>query len=176
MVIPAYSLSLSRVRWNLFASITFKKECSEAAAIIKGMQWVNYVSQLTREPLWRMLWVMRVERGELGGRVHLHLLHVVPEPKMGLFVVSSGFSSVARKFCMKRFGMSRFRRIESEGDGAVTYATKDLDAGADSYELAKTGRAQFLITSGEAQRVMRGEVRAHATNGKLVNTLVDSTE
>jgi|SRR5665213_65220 len=152
---PSHSLALSRVEWNLFATLTFRKERSENSAIIAGERWLNMVSQITSTPIRELKWAMRVEKGEQFGRVHLHLLLVVPESLIGYFVVSDGRASVSYKWVKKRYGISRYRRVVSEGDSVIAYMEKDSDAGADVYELAKTGRAQTLITSSRARRCMR---------------------
>jgi hypothetical protein len=168
---PSFSLALSRVDWTVFASLTFSLEPNEARAIAAAEKLLKWVSHITGVKYRRLQYVIRLENGERTGRLHLHLLLVVERRFMGYFVVADGHSSMARKFWAREFGISRFRSVESGGDSAVAYLTKDMDAGADIYELAKTARTQHLIISPDALRCIRQRIGSADTTGKQAKTL-----
>lgn len=156
---PAFSLPLSRVPWNVFGTFTFKGSTapSEAAQVREALCFFGWVAQIESVKRRELCWALRLENGEAGGRLHLHPLIVVSSRNLGFFAVPKGARSVASKVWKRlhaRNGISTFRRIEGENDIAVIYAVKDLDAGGDVYELAKTGRSSRLILSPGAIRMI----------------------
>jgi len=169
---PPFSLALSRVPWTVFCSLTFRKEPSEGLAVMaaeKLLKWCAHVQRLKYESL---QYVIRVETGEVNGRRHLHLLILVEPKFIGYFVVKTGYSSIARKWWLQRYGIAHFRAIDqNQTDSAVAYITKDVDAGADIYELAKTGSKQSLIISLTALRCIRRRIGAADRQERAVNTL-----
>jgi len=176
----AFSLPLSCVPWNVFGTLTFKGSDapSEAAQVREAKRFFRWVAHQERVFFWELLWALRLENGEVGGRLHLHPLIVVSKSSLGYYAVQQGRRSVVSKAWRKlgsRNGIATFRRIESENDPAVCYTVKDLDAGADIYELAKTGRTQRLLLSPAAIRMIRrrgsaGEYQSSATNTLLANS------
>lgn len=173
---PSFALALSRVDWTVFGSLTFREELGERHAIAAAEKLLKWQSHITRTKYRRLLYVIRLENGERTGRLHLHLLTVVASRFMGYLVVAEGRSSQARQFWLRYFGMARFRAVESGGDSAVAYMTKDMDAGADNYELAKTARTQHLIISPEARRCIRQRIGSADNTLKTANTLTESAK
>jgi hypothetical protein len=162
------------VDWTVFASLTFREEQREARAIVAAEKLLKWVSHIT-EVKYRMLsYVIRLENGERTGRLHLHMLIVVERRFSGYFVVAEGRASQAYQFWKKAYGISRFRAVESGGDSAVAYMTKDMDAGADNYELAKTARSQHLYISPEALKCIRKRIGSADTSDERTSTLAQS--
>jgi hypothetical protein len=71
--------------------------------------------------------------------------------------------------------VATFRKIHGVGDEAVLYTIKEKDAGADVYELAKTGASQRLLVSDTALGMMRGRRQAWPVEGYEANTLAESS-
>jgi len=176
-MIPAFSLALSRVPWNVFGTLTFKGSVapSEAAQVREALGFFRWVALLERKPIWTIVWALRIENGEAAGRLHLHPLIMVTPSLLGYFHVGPGRKSIAAKSWQKlgrRNGIARFRRISANGDSAVAYAVKESDAGADIYELAKTGRSDRLLFSQSAFRMMSRGKRSGEVERSATNTLV----
>jgi len=158
---PGFSLPLSRVPWNVFGTLTFKGDSApgESAQVREALRFFDWVAHLGRIRRQCLLWALRLENGEAGGRLHIHPLIVVQSHLLGFFAVPRGARSVASKVWRRggrRRGIAVFRKIQGVGDPAVTYIEKDVDGGADLYELAKTGRASRLLVSNAALRMIRG--------------------
>ena len=170
----SFSLALSRIDWTVFCSLTFRKEPSEASAIVAAEKLLKWAAHIQRMRFKDMEFVIRIETGERTGRRHLHLLLRVDRRFMGYFVVQAGRSSIARKWWIKHYGIAQFRRIESGCDSAVAYITKDMDAGADIYELAKAARSTHLIISPTALRCIRRRIGSADSQTRATNTLAES--
>jgi len=106
-------------------------------ARVRSSMYFQWLRQ--QEHHWRQKttqWVLRHEKGEIGGRPHLHfLIRALP---------SSANTSHFRMAAMNRWellggGMARIRRFDNQTFGgekdAVCYVLKNL--GANAYELAK---------------------------------------
>jgi hypothetical protein len=175
---PAFSLSLSRVPWNVFGTHTFKgeKAPSEDTQIREVKDFLRWVAQVELIPFRCLKWVIRLETGEVGGRLHIHSLFVVSPNNLGLFAVPKGKRSVASKVWRRagrKHGIATFRKIHGVGDEAVLYTIKEIDTGSDVYELAKTGASQRLLVSDTALRMMRGRRQARSDEGHESNTLAE---
>jgi len=149
MVNGAHNLVCSAVPWTLFATLTFRRECSEKRALRSCARWLRWVAHISGVKFKRLCYVVRVESGEVGGRLHLHVLIVVPDEVVSYFVVCSKFVPVAHRRWGE--GMTKFRRC-ALGDPAVSYVLKET-SGADEYEQGKTSRAQHLVLSNSLRRV-----------------------
>jgi hypothetical protein len=136
--------------WSVFGTLTFAEVVSESRAMDAAESLLKWVAHIDGTKYRRLVYVIRLENGERTGRLHLHLLLVVKRRSMGYFVVAQGRTSQARNF-WKRYGISTWRSVEAGGDSVVAYITKDIDAGADIYELAKTARTQHELSLSATQ-------------------------
>ncbi|HEY1663074.1 MAG TPA: hypothetical protein VGI03_11705 [Verrucomicrobiae bacterium] len=168
---PTFGLALSRVNWTVFASLTFRQEPTEKHAMLAAEKLLKWSAHIQRVPFRDSLHAIRIETGETNGRRHLHLLLVAERRFMGYFVVPVGMASTAYKWWKKHYGISRFRSVQAGTDSAVAYITKDMDAGADIYELAKTARHQHLIISPTAMRCIRRRIESADRQERAANTL-----
>ncbi|HEY5296867.1 MAG TPA: hypothetical protein VIK59_02985 [Verrucomicrobiae bacterium] len=169
-----FCLAVARVDWTVFASLSFRNEPSERSALLAAEKLLKWVAHLQRMPFKELKYAVRIETGEAKGRRHLHLLLVVERSYLGYLVVPVGKASIAYKWWKKHYGISRFRSVLSGTDSAVAYITKDLDAGADIYELAKTARHQHLIISFAAMKWIRKRTGSADSHDTATNTLPDS--
>jgi len=134
----AFNLVLSAVRWDVFGTLTYKDApTTQESVAVHVRAWLLDVRQRLRLHENDFYYFVRIESGELHGRLHAHVLLRVPRAYRGLFVVPKGCRSWAVGSWWR--GMTKFRPVE-EGDSAVLYVEKDTN-GADNYELTKTGRA-----------------------------------
>jgi len=146
MLTGANSLLVTVVEWDVFGTLTFRAEPSWDTAVRQGLDWLLRVRVLQRLSESEHYWLLRPERGEHGGRVHLHVLLRVKPASRGLFVVPRGLSMAHRLW---NRGMTKFRFVEGRSDAAVVYLQKVCEqaSGADTYELSKTSRNLYLYPS-----------------------------
>jgi len=154
------SFALSAVSWDIFGTLTFRKEVSEKVAIGRCQDWLELLRQKFYLPESDYYWFLRVERGERGGRVHLHVLLKVPSRFFGYFILRKGRISVAHK--LWGHGLTSFRRIYSELDFATTYLMKASNM-ADAYELEKTNRADGIASNAVLKRARLQQSGGRAT-------------
>lgn len=153
MTTGAMALVVSRVKWTVFATLTVRETVSENRLKAMCLEWLKFAAHVSGLKKDGLLWLMRIERGELGHRLHLHLLIAIPFNSLGYFVVPQGCVPIAHK--MWGHGMTRFRRIEQWCDPAVAYALKDT-SGEDEYEIGhKTARAAHVVYSKGLHRMLR---------------------
>jgi len=145
-----FNLLLSRIDWSVFATLTFRgDEPSESRLMRECQQWHGWAAYVNHEQARRIFWVARVERGERGGRLHLHsLVRLRPEIAFRYFVPGRGLLPVAAE--MWRHGLSRFRLVDRVGDSALPYMLDDVDGGG-VHEDTKTARGRQLILSESLQ-------------------------
>jgi hypothetical protein len=140
-----FSIALSRVDWSVFSTLTFRREVSVARAMDRAKSWLKWCAHVNGQRFEDFKFVVRVELGELGKRVHLHTLIAVNRTCLKLWLMSGGKVPVAhRKWAL---GLSKHRLVASSADPVVSYMLKDLDVGGDAYELAKTARTPHLMLS-----------------------------
>lgn len=140
-----YTLLLGAVPWNVFGTLTFRQEVrSEQAALTQGLVWLESVRVHMRLSVSEYYWFLRCERGEGGGRHHLHVLIRCPKWRLGWFFPGAGNLSAAHREWGR--GMTRFRRVEGQSDPAMSYCCKDSN-GADQYEIGKTAGATCSLPS-----------------------------
>lgn len=129
--------------WSVFATLTFRgDEPSILRCRFHLHRWTDLCAHKMRTPSDKLLCLGRMERGEVGGRLHLHVLLVVPVSYLGFFLLP--VNSWAH--CAWGCGGTRFRRVVRGQDGALEYAVKDTDGG-NEYELAKTSGAADVVPS-----------------------------
>jgi len=143
----ANSLLVSAIPWSHFHTLTFRGERvpSIESAVAKGLLWLERVRILQRLPVNEWFYILRPERGEHGGRVHLHALTRIVPRFYGSFIVPPGCLSVGHKLWGQ--GMTSCRAIEGPDDPAVIYLQPDETDGAESYESGKTERNSLLVLS-----------------------------
>jgi len=140
------SLLCSVVEFDVFCTLTFRQEPSYDAGVRMGYRWLDAMRVACRLPDSDYYWLLRPERGEVNGRLHLHALVRVPPRFKGLFVVPVGATSVAHR--MWKRGMTTFRFVDGRQDPSVLYMQKAHERnGADAYELRKTEKNFALIPS-----------------------------
>src|ERR1041384_3838614 len=67
-------LVISELEWQLFGTFTFKRECPSEIAFKMWMGWVRLSAKFSAVHFRKVLWALRCERGEIGGRFHFHAL------------------------------------------------------------------------------------------------------
>jgi hypothetical protein len=154
-----YGISLARVRWDYFATLTFKGTMPKPN-IGYGMayRWLQETAKICDVPYNRLLIALRGELGEANGRFHFHSLvggtatrnyHSLQFRLIGLWKVISGNARVD------------VRQYDRSQAGAE-YVAKCL--GANAYELDKYSFANTVTLSASVIRLIasldeRGERR-----------------
>jgi hypothetical protein len=159
-----FSFVVSLAPWNVFSTLTYKDVPSERLAKRHLEKWLRWVAHISEIKFSRLLFLARLEKGEVGRRLHLHILIVVPETVMGYFVTPPGCVPMAHKIWGR--GLTRFRRVEGQDDPAVAYLLKET-SGADSYELAKTAKGQQLVISNALIRYAKCRKRVTGSAGTM---------
>ena len=66
---------LSSIYWQLFGGLTFRQaDLSERSRLCMWFSFVREIARFNRLHLGNVLWVLRLERGDLAGRLHFHFL------------------------------------------------------------------------------------------------------
>lgn len=136
---------LSVVRWDVFGTLTYTNapglECTVERHVVHYLEEMRIKMRLNRN---EYCWFGRVERGEMGDRLHAHILVSVPKRWRGLWLVPEGCVSVAHRTWA--LGMTKFRAVCTD-DPAVVYIVGEATNGADGYELQKTTRTLWALPS-----------------------------
>lgn len=70
-----YWHALAAMRWQFFGHLTFKREAeSEARRVARFAAMLRAIAYRWHAHFPRLLWCLRQEYGDLGGRVHFHFL------------------------------------------------------------------------------------------------------
>jgi len=145
--------------WQYFVSLTFAGAeptitCSRKLVFAH----LYRASRLLRVPFGRLVWCLRIERGERLGRLHYHALigGSVIKPTIGLC-----FTLNALWDALPRCGFARHRLYDGKQNG-VAYVTTCLaipgSTGADFYESQKFGsRGSDVMLAGALLRVVGGK-------------------
>jgi hypothetical protein len=171
------NLIVSSAPWNVFATLTFRRVPSEAAALRAMSGWWDWAAKICRRDRNKFLGFCRMEKGELNQRLHLHSIIVVPEKCLGYFYVAP--KKVAQANIAWRFGYSKIRRVSEFGDSAVPYLTLENTSGADYYESQKTSFGHDVVFSNGLARMLKtrkGNSGAADTGSVLAPTLAKSVE
>jgi len=115
---------------------------------MRALRWLRWAAHVSGRKFRDLAFMIRLERGELGNRLHAHVLIVVPEHRLGFFVLPSGMLPLAAR--RWDHGMTKFRRVMSD-DPTVAYMLKET-CGASEYELTKSERAPHVVLSHAARR------------------------
>lgn len=140
-------LLLRSVRWDIFATLTWadRLPAHEDNALTQGIEFLEVVRQRLRMPAREWFWFLRAERGEAGGRLHLHAVIKARSSDLGWFCPGPGRLSAAHRLWKR--GRTQFRRLDDGGGAVIPYIVKLDSSGADSYELGKTARAAYGVPS-----------------------------
>lgn len=152
MTTGALSLVVTKAEWSVFATLTTRQEHSPERLSAQGLRWLRWASHVSGKRFAEFVYLMRLERGEIGDRLHLHALMCVPAHSLGYFVVRQGFVPVAHKAW--KLGLTRFRRVHGRNDQAVAYLLKNTEGG-DEYEFTKTTKAHTVVISNGLWRLAR---------------------
>jgi hypothetical protein len=173
-----FTFVLSSVKWDIFCTLTFRRECKHVeTAAAMGLDWIERCRVRMRLAEEEFYWFLRPERGELFGRVHLHALVRARSRDRSLFVVPRGMVSAAHRLWAR--GMTSFRVVEDSYDPAAWYLQKEKSCGSDVYESEKSSASRHGIPS--PALLMRAGLQQSA--GEVVvgaavsgSTLTDSLE
>lgn len=142
-----FSFIIGAVKWDIFCTLTYRTECTRVErAVQDGRDWLEglRVRMRQEEPEW--FWFLRPERGEIGGRIHLHaLLRVRPRFRTLFVLPNKGHIVAAHRYWGK--GMTTFRLVEDNWDPATWYLQKEFTWGADQYETVKTAASIHGVPS-----------------------------
>lgn len=134
-------------RWQFFVSLTFAgAEPTETCARKLVFAHLYRTARLLRVPFGRLVWVLRVERGERLGRLHYHALigGGVIKP-----TISHCFRLNALWDSLPRCGFARHRLYDGTQNG-LAYVASCLSiqgsSGADFYESQKFGHYGTDVT------------------------------
>jgi len=158
---------LAVVRWQLFLTLTFKREAIRDK--VRGtmlMTFIRKFENVTQAVPRRLLWCCRRERGEIGSRLHFHLL-----------IGGLPTKRVHKGLCFQTMrlwesmggGFARVRVFDPVLDG-LGYVLKGLD-GADGYESGKfAGRSELTLSESCRRVVRRGSLRTDSpsSNGEKI--------
>ena len=141
---------LSSIYWQLFGGLTFRQaDLSERARLCMWFSFVREIARFNRLHLSNVLWVLRLERGDLAGRLHFHFL-VSGLPQRNI--------SIGHRFAMRALwkkcggGISVIDLYDSRLHGLPYIAgllgcsASDIGStGAMAYESAKFGAANSVL-------------------------------
>ncbi len=146
-----YGLSLARIQWDVFATLTFAGNVPRTQiAYGLAFRWLQDTAKICRVPYKRLLIALRGEEGEFKGRFHFHCLvggtamrnyHSLTHQLEHLWKVSTGGARV------------EVRQYDRALAGAE-YVCKCL--GANQYELNKYSFANSVTLSASVIRLITG--------------------
>ena len=146
-----YGISLARIQWDLFATLTFAGTVPRAnMAYGLAFRWLQELAKVSGVPYNRLLIALRGEEGEANGRFHFHCLvvgtttrnyHTLGHQAEWLWKIQSGGSRVD------------VRQYDRSLAGAE-YVCKCL--GANAYELGKYSFANTVTLSASVIRLIAG--------------------
>jgi len=157
--------TLEPCNWQLFGSFTFTSErIPERIRLCMWFKLAREVSKWHGVHFPRLLWALRQEAGEIGGRTHFHALigglppHAVNERTC--FSVMAAWERLGG-------GMARCRVFDRTRNGPG-YILKCLqDSGADAYESAKFGDSRcHLMVAKSVMAVNLAAVRRAGLPGR----------
>jgi len=160
----SHNLVISAVPWDIFGTLTVREECSRRLLVVRALQWLRWVAHVTGRKFRDLAYCIRVERGEAGNRLHLHVLIRVSASSVSYFIVPKGW--ICQAHVKWGYGRTMFRRVY-ESDPVVAYVLKET-AGADSYELGKTEKGPDLVVSKGLWKHARASLkRATGSTGRM---------
>lgn len=140
-----YSLLLRAVPWEIFGTLTWRGEPPRVeTALAIGIRFLEGVRRKLRYPDREWFFFLRGERGEAGGRVHLHVLVHVRPVDIAWFCPGPGLLPAVHRMWGR--GRTQHRRLHDLGAAAVPYMLKDT-SGGDQYEIGKSAGAVNSVPS-----------------------------
>lgn len=146
--------SLERLNWQVFATLTFSSESrseNERKRSSCLFAWLRYAASKTGVHFARLLWVVRLERGEHGARIHFHVVMGGMPGNVGdglRFALKHFWEGGLDKNNMpQRWGFADVRRWD-KGRRALDYILKpgfELKA-ANAYEVQRFGGIRSQVT------------------------------
>ena len=141
---------LNSIYWQLFGSLTFPRAgISERFRLCMWFSFVREIARFNKIHKNDVLWVLRLERGDLLGRLHFHFL-ISGLPEQGI--------SMGNRFAMRALwkriggGVSRVDLYDSRLHGLpyiaglLNCSASDIgSSGAMAYESAKFGAARSVL-------------------------------
>lgn len=174
-----FVFALSRIEWQLFCSLTFVRENMPVSLCRRcWFTFIRDVAEIQGVHFRRLLWLLRSEFGEIGGRYHYHALigglshhglnvHEIMRLKSAweqvkpLVLRKDEYGSFRKlsKFC----GMARIRLFNPEMDALDYCMDGSMEGGvssgasvcgANQYETTKFGKTETVEFSQSVARVM----------------------
>jgi len=149
-----FCLSLARVRWDVFATMTFAGRVPRTnIAYGCAWRWLQEIAKICSVPYNRLLIALRGEEGEFKGRFHFHCL-VGGTATRNCHTLAHQMEHLWKSF-------TRGARVEiREYDPSLAgpeYITKCLSRkGANAYELNKFNLANQTTLSDSVVRLIAG--------------------
>ncbi len=163
---------IGRIGWQLFGTLTFKSE--RLPERVRLAMWFAYARQTGKRlgvKFHRLLWCLRQEQGEIGGRRHFHyLMAELPHEQL---CPALNFELMALWQSLGG-GWARVARYRNDLDG-VGYVLKGLGYASEAeqhYEMRKFGSQRcHLILSNSVWRTLHranlGRHRSAAASGAI---------
>jgi hypothetical protein len=133
----ALTYTLQRVGWQFFGTLTFKSvRLPERVRLAMFFALVRRLCRWFKVPFRRCVWALRQEPGEIGGRLHFHVLIAGLPPEA---VQVATCMSIKAQWERIGGGMARVREYDSRQQG-LEYTLKCLNmtnGGANLYEVGK---------------------------------------
>lgn len=155
----ALTYQIQRVRWQYFATLTWRSVPPRAAQRKRIMSWLRWFERKGRS-VNRCLWLVRFEAGELTGRDHVHILIGGNAPS----TVNLGMCFTANKKWESLGGGIARVRMYSRLLRAAQYTLKGLQRAdysvteANKYEVTKFSSADSLWYSSKLPAHLRAIV------------------
>lgn len=134
--------------WNWIGTVTLRHVLSNSRAFAEVADWLNTVQNSAKGPI---AWVMAQARGELGGRLHVHLL---------VAGVAHLSIDVWRTDLTRRFGDSQLEEFEDSRGGAHYVAKNGL---ADSGDFRFGG--ELLEVNGRQAAAIKDRIASELAIG-----------
>ena len=157
---------LEPIWWQFFGSFSFKSErIPERIRLCMWFKLARKVSKWHGVYFPRLLWALRQEPGEIGGRLHFHALIGGVPPyavhEKTCFAIKNEWEKLGG-------GMARIRTYDQSRNG-LGYILECLrDHGADAYESSKFGDARcHLIVAKSVKAVNLAAIRRAGLPGKI---------
>lgn len=161
--------------WQLFGTLTFRGEVPKSGQAVRLVFAHLYrCAGALSIPFHRLIWVLRSEHGEKGGRAHYHLLLGWTGLAQATLGQAFFFNYLWTK--LPRCGYARHRLYDPEQHGAayvVSCLTEADKSGANQYELGKfllsgcdVMLSDSLVRAVADQRVHADRVRTNRECGK----------